>query len=92
MPATARNLKSLATFCQNRGIEISEHKTQVVNFGKEAMSENSLNLPLNEKPLAIAESCCYLGISFRQSGGVILAQHSLETKAMRPFLGLNESF
>ena len=81
-------LKSLATFCQNWGIEINELKTQVVIFGKEAMSVNSLNLQLNGKPLAVVDSYCYLGISLHQSGDVKLAQQSLKTKAMRAFFGL----
>ena len=72
------------------GIEINELKTEVVNFGREAMSEHPslINLQHNAKPLAIVESYCYLGISLYESGDVILAQHSLKTKSKRAFFGL----
>ena len=84
-------LKQLARFCNEWGIEINELKTKVVIFGEnfnEKFSNSNNMLMLNEKRLEIVDSYCYLGIILHCSGQLLSAQKSLRVKAMRAFLGL----
>ncbi len=82
-------LNILAKFCKDWGIEVNRIKTQVVIFGKKFVNDiSSIKFHLNDIPLKIVDSYCYLGIELHCSGELRTAQNCLKTKAMRAFLGL----
>ena len=82
-------LDKLEKFCCVWGIDINELKTQVVIFGRQLIDNKiTLKFTINNKPLEVVDSYCYLGIELHQSGNVKCAQLNLKTKAMRAFFGL----
>ena len=83
-----KQLNTLAKFCSTWGIEINELKTQVVVFQKESPLNIDAKFTLNDKPIEVVESYCYLGIILHHSGSFTMAQASLKTKAMRALFGL----
>ena len=79
----------LAKFCKEWGIEVNRLKTQVVIFGKKFITDiSSIKFYMNDIPLQIVDSYCYLGIELHSTGELKTAQNCLKTKAMRAFLGL----
>ena len=89
---TQLQLNALTNFCTKWGIEINELKTQAVIFGEKFMPSNfTPNFLLNNTPLQIVDSYCYLGIILDKNGSVSTAQNDLKTKAMRAFFGLKRS-
>ena len=86
-----KQLDVLAKYCRDWGIEINELKTQVVIFQRESPLNFDGQFTLNNKPLEIVDSYCYLGILLHHSGKVSPAETSLKTKAMRAFFGLKRT-
>ena len=85
-------LKALENFCVRWGIEINELKTQTVIFGDKFLINNeSPSLFLNNNPLKVVDSYCYLGIILHKTGSVSFTQNDLKDKAMRAFFGLKRS-
>ena len=87
-PASSHyQFKKLEEFCHEWGIEINEIKTQVMVFrqNKSTLNSKDLNFELNEKPLKVVDTYCFLGIVLHYTGELRTAQKTLKNKAMRAF-------
>ena len=84
-------LNKLSKFCNEWGIDINESKTKVVIFGKESELNTNLNFLLDNKPVEIVDSYCYLGIILHKSGKLTPAINDLKNKSMRAFFGLKRT-
>ena len=91
-PKTSQlQLDRLQTFCNDWGIEINESKTKVVIFGKKNSDTECPSFYLNNKPLEVVDSYCYLGIVLHESGKFTITIKNLKAKAMRALLGLKRT-
>ena len=83
-------LDRLSKFCKDWGIEINELKTKTIIFGKNKINPNT-KFYLNNKPLEIVDSYCYLGIILHKNGKFKVAIENLKNKAMRSLFGLKRT-
>ena len=87
-------LDILGNICEDWGVEVNEMKTlEVMIFGqnKTQLLSYDVSFKLQNKPLKIVDTYCYLGIVFHDSGELRTAQSTMKPKAMRAFFGLKRT-
>ena len=55
------------------------------------LNSKDLNFELNEKPLKVVDTYCFLGIVLHYTGELRTAQKTLKNKAMRAFFGIKRT-
>lgn len=83
-------LNQLVNFCNQWGIEINELKTKTMIFGR-TKHDSDPNLHIQNKPLEVVDSYCYLGIILHESGKFHMSIKNLKNKAMRALFGLKRT-